>query len=236
MKRIFVLCSILLLLLSCLCGCVRNSSDSLSRFEFREIPWNASVQETIEMIGVSAESVTYGEPYSSEGFSGQNIVIEGYDAFGCTAKYAIFCFEGYLGAEPGLAMIKFFYEDGTDPALLKSSITELYGESTDSFKEYTGYDGEDHWREVNSSDICTYWYSDVVLNNILSKREKNAVLEYFSQEAKQPYPEDSVQLYMNQPVANIVLNTQYAHPEWYAEIVVGINGGNALFFEQLANP
>lgn len=234
MKRIYFIFALILSLLLSMSGCNQYPS-SISQYEYNNIPWNSSVLETIDLLGVSDDKVTYGELYESNGITGQNIVIEDFEAFGYDAKYAIFGFEGYLNNEPGLASIQFFY-DGIDADLLKKNLVDLYGESIQTFLEYNGYDGEeDTWTEKTSSENITYWYSDIKLKDILSKRDIESAWNYFNQELKPAYPKQSFDHYLDQPVASIVLNTQYAHPEWFSEIVIGISGGNALFFKQLTS-
>lgn len=232
--KFFIIVTLALAILF-IAGCSTNKPSSISQYEYLNIPWNASVEEVISALEQLEQEVYVGDIETLNGVTTQTIVIEGFNAFGCATEFTLFRFEGYGSSKNiGLASIQFFYNEDVNTNALKTNIANTYGESVPSFNEYLGCTANgDIWKTVTSTDQITYWYSDIKLNDIVSSKEKRIAWDYFKNIDNTPYDQESFELFMGQPVANIVLNTQYAHPEWYSEIVITMNGKNSMLLKQI---
>ena len=188
---------LLLCLLIGLCAC-SGKAETPDTMEFEGIPWNASVEEVCQALGIEFDPAMWEEESERSG----TLRLENWDAFGQTAQLVYFNFANFTDdptVPPGLCQVQMIYTADCDQQALLNALRAEYGPEAEEYVRYSSIDGEAQtWVD---NEQLKYWFPKMTLADTLSGAEQSALREAYLSELS----DEAAANYINAEPAGSVL-------------------------------
>ena len=218
-------------------GCNANSPSDAA-IEFKEIAWNSSPEYVMEALGFDEAQIVETKSQLGKGKIGLSksdhlctLYAADFKAYGENVTYAEFRFENTAApgkVEYGLSHILLHFDSQSDINTIVSNLDNAYGKGV---KEYPMYIDSGEPEVHTASDYKTFWLAKSSINDVLTSKDKDLLLDYILTEKNSTFTEATYDNILSNSTTYVTFDTHAGQES--DTIMLYFNAGQYTYFKQL---